>query len=400
MIARLLFILTVICLGVQHSGLAAAQDLLIENARMADDGEGADLVQISVRNGRISEIGAAVAAPDGAVRVDAAGNYVTPALMNSMTQLGLIEIFSVGETRDSGGASNDLGASFDVQYALNRNSILLDIARREGLGWAVTLPDDAAAAFAGLGAILHLRTDGRILHQPHAGLVFNSGAVTSGSRAANWIALRSALDAGEKNEPPVTAVLAGDMPLIVKASRESDISQALAIREEYGIRVVLLGGEEAWRLAPELAAADIPVVLVPHANLPSSYDMIGVRADNAARLHDAGVKIAFCVDSIFVSHNAGNAMRVGAGIAVAHGLDRRAALDAMTRNPAEIWGIAEDYGVLEPGKSADIVIWSGDPLEALSRPLGVFMAGQPVAATSRHQALREAYHPERLPGSD
>jgi len=395
MIARLLFTLTAASLAPFHLGPAAAQDLFIENVRMAHTGEGDELVQIAVRDGKIREIGVSVEAPEGSKQIDAEGNYVTPALMNSMTQLGLIELFSVGETRDSSAGASGLGAAFDVQYGLNENSILVDIARHEGLAWAVTLPDGGDGGFSGLGAILHLSTEGGILYQPRMGLVFNSGAAAAGSRAAYWTELHQALNAGTEAEAPVAEALAGDIPLIIKASRESDILQALALRKEYGVRVILLGGEEAWRRAPELAAADIPVILVPYASLPSSYDMIGARADNAALLHEAGVKIAFCTDSIFISHNAGTAMRVGAGIAAAHGLDRRAALDAMTLNPAEIWGVSDEYGSLAPGKSADIVIWSGDPLEALSRPIRIFISGRSVDGLSRHQALRDTYHPKQ-----
>lgn len=372
---------------------ATAQDLIIENARLAYADDDSELVKISVTDGRITDVSPDLTAQDSTRRVDAAGNFVTPALMNSMTQLGLIELFSVNETRDSSGDEHDLGAAFDVQYGLNENSILVDIARQEGLGWAVTLPDGGNGKFTGLGAILHLRTDGSILHKSHAGLVFRSGEMTGGSRAAGWTALHDALSDGDA-EAPVTEVLAGTVPLIITASRESDIAQAIAIREKYGIRIILIGGEEAWRLAPELAAADIPVVLVPHNHLPSSYDTIGVRADNAALLHEAGVSIAFCADSIFVSHNAGNAMRVGAGIATAYGLDRQAALDAMTRNPARIWGVEAGYGAIQAGKSADLVIWSGDPLEALTQPVAVYIAGEAVTNASRHQLLRETYLPE------
>jgi imidazolonepropionase-like amidohydrolase len=394
MIQRLLLILIVAHFGPFHPGPSAAQDLFIDNARMVGAGEGSELVQIAVRDGRISDIGVTAIPVEGAERLDAAGNYVTPALMNSMTQLGLIELFSVNETRDSTPGTAELGAAFDVQYALNENSILADIARHEGLGWAVTLPDGGDGGFEGLGAILHLRVDGSLLYRPRAGLVFKSGQAANGSRAASWTKLHKALEAGSDADAPVAEMLAGDIPLVIKASRESDIVQALAIRAKYGVRVILIGGEEAWRQAPELAAADIPVILVPYASLPSNFDMIGARADNAALLHKAGVKIAFCTDSIFISHNAGNMMRIGAGIAAGHGLDRDAALDAMTRNPAEIWGLSADYGALEPGKSADIVIWSGDPLEVLSRPIEVVLGGQIIDTKSRHQALRDAYHPD------
>jgi hypothetical protein len=136
-------------------------------------------------------------------------------------------------------------------------------------------------------------------------------------------------------------------------------------RLDYKLRIVIVGGAEAWRVAPELAREHVAVVLDPLAALPMTYDEIGARRDNAARLAKAGVTIAFTVtgQGIYLSYDAGSALREGAGVAVANGLPYADALRALTLNPAQIWGVGKKYGTLEPGRDADLVIWDGDPLE-------------------------------------
>ena len=387
-----------------------AGDYLIQNARMFENSQSSPTVNILIKGEKIAAIGANVSGTADTVLIDAAGKFVTPALMNSATELGLIEMHSVKETVDSGGSADGFGAAFDVQYGLNPNSALLGIARSEGLARAVVLPSGADSShFAGLGALIQLKENSNILDRAQALLAVHTGSTgsSSSSRSAAWVALRqefeeakvdfeefkSGTDDLDDDEKILHDVLIKEIPLVIKASRESDIAQAIALSKDYNIRIVIVGGEEAWRLAPELAAAKVAVIIVPYANLPSVYDSLGTRADNAKILHENGVMIGFSVDSIFVSHNAGNAMRVGAGIAAGHGLPKQAALDAMTKNPAKIWGISEAYGTLEKGKTADIVIWSGDPLEALTWPEKVMINGELVTAISRHQALRDKYLP-------
>ncbi|WP_293857791.1 amidohydrolase family protein [Sphingomonas sp. SCN 67-18] len=150
-------------------------------------------------------------------------------------------------------------------------------------------------------------------------------------------------------------------------------------------------------MAPELAAAAIPVVIDPESNLPYSFDELGARLDNPALLRKAGVTIAFSVagGGLHLSYNAGLALREGAGIAVANGLPYAEALKAITLNPAAIWGIGDRFGTLTAGADADIVIWDGDPLEPSSAPAVLLVQGREVSLTTRQTELRDRYVPAR-----
>src|SRR5690606_26693592 len=174
--------------------------------------------------------------------------------------------------------------------------------------------------------------------------------------------------------------------------------QAIALAERWRLRVVILGGAEAWRVAPELAQAGIPVVLDPLDALPADYDRLGARHDNAALLHAAGVTIAFAASGqgIYTTWNAGPSLRQAAGIAAAHGLPDDAALAAITHAPARIWGLDARIGTLAPGADADLVLWDGDPLEPASAPAAVFVAGRDVALRTRQTLLRDRYLPASL----
>ena len=407
MMTRILYLIffTVI----SQTNTVMADDYLITNARLFGEGAKALKISLLIKDGRIAKVGPAITVTEDVKTIDAKGGIVTPGLMNSSTRLGSIELYSAKGTVDYKGSSHNLGAAFDIQYGLNSNSMLLDVARTEGLARAVVLPDGADKThFAGLGLLLHLREGSEILNKPRAMLVVEAGAtgVDNASRSAVWVTLRRALrdarkkaqkakeDADEATEI-VQSVLAGTIPLVIKASRESDIRQAISLGKDFKIRIVIVGGEEAWRVAPALAAQNIAVVINPFDILPATFDAIGARGENAAILHNAGVKIGFAVTSIFKSHNAGTAMRISAGFAVSRGLDKQAALDAMTKNPAEIWGIAEEYGTLEVGKTADIVIWSGDPLEPLTVAKEIFIDGKLINIQSRQMKLRDKYHPYR-----
>lgn len=232
-----------------------------------------------------------------------------------------------------------------------------------------------------------------------------------GSRSAQWILLRNALDEARQYRPSrqpsgprdqllnrldieaLRPVVEGRMPLAITAARESDIRQAVRLADDYQIRVIVCGGTEAWRVADLLAARRIAVVLNPFTNYPGSFDDVGARADNAALLQRAGVTIAFSVPGVHVSHNAGAVIREAAGIAVANGLPWSEALKALTLNPASIFGIADRYGIVARGQEADLVIWDSDPLEPSTAPQIVLVRGSPVSLETRQSKLRDRYSP-------
>ena len=237
-----------------------------------------------------------------------------------------------------------------------------------------------------------------------------SGARSAGgSRGANLILIRSALEdarafanrraAFEQGATrdfglsrldlaALIPVVQGKTPLLIRVSRAADIRQALKLAADEKIKIVLEGVEEGWMVAAEIAKAGVPVILDPQADLPDSFETLGSRLDNAARLHAAGVSVAINGARDF---NNLRQERLNAGLAVANGLPYPAALAAVTLVPARIWGQADKVGSLEVGKIADVVVWNGDPLETTSWPTAVLIGGVEQPKDGRHDQLKARY---------
>ena len=378
---------------------------------------------ILLQDARIIAIGTDIDVPDGARIIDAQGNTVTPGLIASATYLGLVEVGSSLDTDDRSASSEMLGASFDIRHGLNFNSVLIPVARADGLTHAVVMPSASSQTpFAGTGALINAGTGDDLLEQAgiamFAGIDGPSSSQPGQSRSSEWIVLRRALSEAKALErrdgdsrPGLEAalrradlealrpVMEGSMPLVIRTQRESDIRQAVALVQDFGIRVILYQADEAWRAAELLAEHKIPVILDPMANLPRRFDNIGARLDAAAILHRAGVPLALHSWEFQMSHNAGQELRQAAGIGIANGLPWDAALEALTAGAARIWGVEDHIGRLEAGMSADLVIWSGDPFEMTTRPLTVIVDGQPVPLETRQTQLRDRYMP-MITGSD
>lgn len=416
--------------GLVMSGAAPAQPEVqtpvtaIINAHMftmAADGNEIESGTIVIRNGRIESVGIDIPVPEAAEIIDAQGRIVTPGLISAASALGLTENPANDHTSDQQVSGGSLGAGFDVQYALNANSNLVRQALADGLTRTVALPGSSGIApFNGLGALLHLGQPDDLLEQPGLTLLAQVGGPTAGSaggsRAAQWILLRQALDEarhwqtpaeGDKkalsladlNSASLNRVVRREIPLLLDVRRESDIRQAIRLQRDFDLRLVILGGSEAWTLADELAAANIPVILDPASDLPGTEDEWAVRPDAAAILHEAGVLIAIYPGSYLnYSLNAGLGAREAAGLAVAKGLPYEAALRALTINTAQIWGIEDKAGSILPGRQADLVIWDGDPLEPSSAPVMVMIKGKPVSLETLQTRLRDRYWPSAEPG--
>jgi imidazolonepropionase-like amidohydrolase len=188
-------------------------------------------------------------------------------------------------------------------------------------------------------------------------------------------------------------VAEGRAPLIVRVHRAGDITAILKFARDQKLKLILVDAEEGWMVARDIAKANVPVVIDPLANLPASFETQGSTLFNAQRLNDAGVKLA-----IQGLRGVGRMRepRLNAGTAVAYGMPPTTALAAITINPAKIFGIAERTGSLEVGKSADVVIWTGDPLEISSYAEQVFIGGKAQSTEGRQQRLAERY---RDPGA-
>ncbi|MCA9547302.1 MAG: amidohydrolase family protein, partial [Myxococcales bacterium] len=184
----------------------------------------------------------------------------------------------------------------------------------------------------------------------------------------------------------LAAVVAGEAPLLAWVNRRADITAALALAAEQGIRLVVVGGAEAWAEAAALAAAQVPVVLNPLENLPGDFDRRLARPDSAAILVKAGVTVAL---STWETHNV-RKLRQLAGNAVRAGLPHAQAVQAITAAPGRVLGVPA-LGTLRPGARADLVLWSGDPLELSSRAEQVLIGGRVMPAAHRQADLLHRY---------
>jgi len=375
---------------------------------------------VLIVDGRIAAVGADVEVPAGAETIDASGKIVTPGLFSPYGQLGLVEVgFSAGPL-DYSQRGEQFTASFDVADAYNPRSTLIPVNRIEGVTRALVAPSPGypdetghGHILAGLAAIVNLGDD-NVLDQRAAAMIVVLGeggaSLSGGSRTGAWLTLRNALDEaldyrehkddferGMRRDythsmsdlEALQGVINGNTPIIVDIDRASDIEVLLDFVNEYSVNAIIAGGSEAWMLADELAAARIPVIVGPTANLPGNFDRINARFGTASILVNAGVKVAIA-DSDAQTHNARNITQ-SAGNAVAYGLDWDAALRAITLTPAEIFGMAATTGSLEAGKAADVVIWPGDPLELTNYPDAVFINGVAVPMVSRQTMLRDRY---------
>ena len=390
---------------------AAAQTIAITNARVMDADRDERGMTIIVRDGRIATVSRGAPVPEGASIIDAAGQPVTPALAAAATQIGLVGMGGAPNTQDASVSGGSSGAALDASLAIDGNALTIEEARAGGVAWAMIYLTANDAVFAGTGAILRLAPDTPAVSAARAAMIARPSAQSgNGSRAAAWTSLRNALQeaaapATTSNTPrddmlgpadlaALRPVVRGAMPLALLVDREADIRQAIAVGRDFGIRVVIVGGAEAWRVADELAASNVGVVLDPLDDLPFTYQTLGARRDNAAILSRAGVPIAFMVSgqTIYLSYNVGTALREGAGLAAANGLPRGEALRAITSGPAQVWTGTAGQG-LAVGAPGDLVVWDGDPLEPASAPRHVVIAGTDVSRVTRQTLLRDRYHP-------
>ena len=203
---------------------------------------------------------------------------------------------------------------------------------------------------------------------------------------------RSEPDASERDLAAIRSVIQGDKPLVFGADRASDLEALIRFGQEQDVRIVIDGGAEGWLVARQLAEAEVAVILDPTVIGAGSFDQIQGRADNAALLSAAGVDVIIASRSAHFARG----IRQLAGNAVRGGLDHEAAISAITSTPARVFGLS-DRGALEPGRRADAVLFSGDPLEVTTSVQALWIGGQPVALESRHTRLFDRYR--TLPGT-
>lgn len=370
---------------------------------------------VLMRDGKIVAVGADVVIPGDAQRIDATGKIVTPGLVNAATQLGLVEISAVRETREMSARGRDgIAAAFMPWEGLNPSSVLLGPARDGGITSAVVLPQ--GGLISGQAAVVHLvpgtATD-MLLRAPVA-MVASLGQFNGMARAETIMRLREILSdarvfrtrradferaqtrlfaASRLDLEALIPVLDGKEPMLINADKASDIEAGMRLAKEFNFRLIISGGAEAWQVADKLAAAKVPVLTGAMNNIPSSFASLGQRQENAGLLARAGVPVLLIGDAGGGDEDAFNVrnVRYEAGNAVAYGMDWNAALRAITLTPAEVFGVADRVGSLQAGKFADVVVWSGDPFEFASQPERVYVRGVQTTTPSRQDLLEQRY---------
>jgi imidazolonepropionase-like amidohydrolase len=373
---------------------------------------------VLMRDGRIVAVGANVAVPSGAQRIDATGKIVTPGFIHSATQLGLVEIGGEPSTRDANARGTDgIAASFRSWDGLNSESVMWTPARNEGITSVVVAP--GGGLIAGQAAFVDLvnGTGAQMIHRAPVAMVAQIGnprGAQTGARGELIGKLRNLLQdvkfyqahradydraaargltATRADLEAMIPVVEGKLPLAIDADRVDDIEAALRLAKEFNLRIIIVGGAEAWLAANDLAAAKVPVIAGAMNNIPSSFSTLNQRQENVGILSKAGVTVAVVGNNGDGDEELFNVRNVKyeAGNAVAYGMSHDAALRAVTLTPAELFGVADRVGSLQPGRDANVVVWSGDPFEFSTRALNVFVRGVEYRDVTRGDLLTQKY---------
>lgn len=379
---------------------------------------------VLVQDGKIMAVGpaASVQVPAGATRVDVTGKHVYPGMIEPMTQLGMIEIGSVPASRDD----QEVG-SFNPHIralaGVHPHSEAIPVARANGITAVLAAPQ--GSIIDGAGSVVQLDGDTparmsiadravMVVELPAAkgdaweapklegdrleetvqmldrAVLFSAGGMTSDDPTAPF---EAQAHGGERVllEALVPAVT-GKMPVFFRAQTEREIRTVLLVLDRFPhMRGVIVGGDQAYRLAPELATRKIPVIvgseIVPTMD---ENDPITAGWENAARLYRAGVTVSFTTQFGEGTTDVRN-LPYHAARAVAYGLPQDVALRAVTLTAAELIGQGASMGSLEPGKRADIIVTTGDPLQIVTEVERVFIDGKEVSTDSRHTRLYEKF---------
>jgi imidazolonepropionase-like amidohydrolase len=373
---------------------------------------------VLMRDGKIVAVGANVTIPADAQRIDAAGKWVTPGLVNAATQIGVNEVGQVRDTRDDAARGKDnIAAAFSIWDGINSNSVLIAPARREGVTTVGVLPS-GGQLISGQAAMLNLvegMPSDMVIRAPIAMLaeVGQTDAAGVGARGELIVRLRELIEdtrafmrnraAYERAETrdyaasrldlqAMIPVVEGKLPLLIAADKATDIDAALHFAKDNNLKIIIGGGAEAWMVADKLAAAKVPVLTGAMNNIPGSFEQLNSRQENPSLLRRAGVQVVLIGngggdEEVFNVRN----IKQEAGNAVAYGMSWEDALRAVTLAPAEVFGVTDRVGSLQPGRDANVVIWSGDPFEFSTVVEHVFVRGREYTAPDRQQLLTERY---------
>lgn len=395
-------------LGFFLSFYSISEELLLKNLKIhtATDKGTLEISDLLIRDGLILRIGKNLSSSRAPV-LDLAGKVVTPGFISPHSQLGIVEIELIPETRDD--RSELYSAGLNIDSAFNPSSTLIPYNLTGGITLSLTVPS-SSGLFSGLTSAFSL--SGSLENSLIASNIALTANISGGedSKAAKILLLEDSLDMASKisrklpdfelwkstfpknvdysarDIRALKKVMLKEIPLIVKANRASDILSLIELSKRRNFNLVIQGAAEGWRVAKHLANANVAVILQPIDNLPHSFNELGARLDNASLLHEAGVKI------LISSHETHNAYlsRQGAGTAVAYGLPWQEALKGLSKNIADVFKL-DKRGSIKEGYIADLVIWSGDPLEVTSFVEKVYLSGKAVPVKNRSMKLKDRY---------
>lgn len=420
--------------------VAAAQTVLIRNATVVPvTGPRIPNGSVLVRDGRIAAVGASVTSPSDATVIDATGMFVYPGFIDSGTRLGLTEVGGVpgpDDTRELG----DFNPQDVALTAVNPASEHIPITRSNGVTTAIT--SATGGLVSGTAALIDLAgwTPAEMAARAKAGMVVNWPSEAGGggrfggfggfgqprrspaerraeyerqvrliygyfedARAYTDAKARLLANGGklpisfkiDQKMEALSAAVRGEMPVIVEANDADQIRAAIRFADSMHVKIVVRGGAEGWQLADTLAMKNIPVVIAPLTSVPDSdapYDEVYANPGVMAR---AGVLIAFESGSASSARD----LPYEAGLAEGFGLSADDALKAVTINPARIWGVDKDYGSIEVGKVANLIVATGDPIDIRSLIREVIIRGQRMQFNDRHTRFYEQYRARPKPKS-
>lgn len=379
---------------------------------------------VVIRDGRILAVGPDVSVPAGAEVIDATGRHVYPGMFDAVTTLGLTEVGAVDVTNDSR-EQGDFNPHLQAATAIHPATEHIPVARANGITHAMAVPEGGNGAIPGQASLVGL--DGWTVEEmridPGAAMSINYPSLGGGGRGfggrgggggGDWseverryreqvARLGEWLDAGRHYAQAVAAgtdvrrdlklealarVVNGEMPVLLSANGERNIRNAVEWAERQNIRYVITGGREAWKIADWLAERDVSVIVSPTQAMPSGPDESYAEAyANPGILHNAGVKIAFATFNSSDSRT----LPYEAAMAVPFGLPAEAALEAVMKNGAEMLGLDDQIGTIEPGKMGNVIVTDGNPLEIQTQVTELFILGRQVSTDNKHQELYEKY---------
>ena len=393
---------------------------LLKNATVVTVTKGTlNNTSVLLENGKISQIGTWVTSSD-AEEIDCTGLFIYPGIIDGGTRLGLVEVSSVPETVDYAEIGN-VSPNMQALTTVNPNAEAIWVTRVSGVTTVLTVP--SGGLFPGTAALINLNVytpdqmyggfKAVAMSFPSSGRrgrfdrrsdenIKKDGEKAMKEASEIWENAKSYLElknsGAELTYYPemeqLSKVISGELPLLIEVNAASDILNAIKWVDGKNIKVIFTGVAEGWRVAEQLAKSKIPVVTGPVQALPTrSSDRYDTPYANAGMLAKAGVKLALRTDD---EENVRN-LPFHAAFAAAYGLGKEEALKAVTINPAEIFGIADQYGSVEVGKRGNLIVSTGDPFETRSQIIHVFIDGYRIPMSNRHIRLYQEFL-ERSPG--